>query len=115
MAEQTAKERSTEDLGTCIMGGSTDQPCPSPAVARWRGGSPLCEEHYREAVVQEESDELTLSLDLLEAFVYEVRGHSLQVLEENLERLQVGFQERLSDTNGLLRMLSDQADRHKGS
>ncbi len=115
MTEQIAEERSTEDLGTCVTGRSTDQPCPRPAVARWRGRSPLCEEHYREAVVQEESDELTLSLDLLEAFVYEVRGHSLQVLEENLERLQVGFQERLSDTNGLLRMLSEQADRHKGS
>jgi hypothetical protein len=81
----------------------------------WKGGSPLCEEHYREAEVQEQSDELTLSLDLLEAFVYEVRGHPCGVLEENLERPQVGFQERLADTNGLLRMLSEQADRHKGS
>lgn len=112
MKQVTERTSGAEDLGTCITGRSTESPCPRPAVKVW-GDSPLCKEHYHEAEVSWRSDELERSLELLEAFVYEARGSCCEVLVNDLERVQAGLRERLSDTNGLLEMLTGLADNYR--
>jgi hypothetical protein len=112
MTEKIAEQTNMEDLGTCTTGSKTEEPCPRPAVKMW-GRSALCKEHLQEATVQTQSDDLTLSLELLTAFIYEARGHHARALAEDLERVQAGLQERLSDTDGFLGMLTRAADSHK--
>lgn len=113
MAEQTTINRKNALPETCITGSKTDEPCPRLAVKLW-GQSALCEEHYREAVLQERVDDCRSSLALLEDMIYEARGHHANVLVDSLERVRAGIKKKPEDREGVLGCATELADGHRG-
>ena len=80
----------------CIMGASTDTPCPFPAtepVARWEDRTAyLCAFHAATEPLVEEQDEMGVSLELVRAYLKGARNHPDAVpLVEALERVEADF------------------------
>jgi hypothetical protein len=88
-----------EATGTCIVGASSEEPCPYPAtepMRGWRDGAPmLCVFHAATEPLYAESDGLALGLELFEGWEAEARQHHSQQLLELLERARAEFTARL--------------------
>ena len=80
----------------CIMGASTDTPCPFPAtepVSRWEDRTAyLCAFHAATEPLVGEQDEMGVSLELVRAYLKGARNHPDAVpLVEALERVEADF------------------------
>ena len=92
MTEQTT----TSTVKRCIMGASTDTPCPFPAtepVPHWEDRTAyLCAFHAATDPLVEESDEMGVSLELVRAYLKGARNHPAAApLVEALERVEADF------------------------
>lgn len=85
----------------CIMGRSTDAPCPYPATEslphRFGGDEAhLCVFHAATEPLVDEVNELGVSLDLVRTYLKDARDHpDARPLVRALERAEADFSERL--------------------
>lgn len=95
-----------EATGTCIMGASTECPCPYPAtepVPHWSDKAPmLCAFHAATEPLCEEADALALGLELFKDWEASARQHDNEPLLELLERARAEFSVRLERANKVL-------------
>jgi hypothetical protein len=99
MTEQTTPERTEAAAERCIMGGSTESPCPFPATEPapwWSEEEPeLCAFHAATVPLADESDEIGVCLELVRAHLKGARRHPAAApLVEALERLEADFSAR---------------------
>jgi hypothetical protein len=100
-------ENATEQK-LCIMGRSTDSPCPYPASESLpdlfgEGGPHLCAYHDATMPLAEESDELAVSLELVREYLEGARAYpGASPLIEALERAEADFTARLAHVQEVL-------------
>ncbi len=90
------------ELGACIMGASTEKPCPYAATVELPGrlspGVGMCAFHAATRPLWDEVDDLNMALHLLDAYLKGARKHSSGTLVTALERIRTDFTERLELT-----------------
>ncbi len=95
-----------EATRTCIMGASTECPCPFPAtepVPYWDDEAPmLCAFHAATEPLVKEADALALGLELFKDWEAAARQHDNEPLLELLERARAEFSVRLERANKVL-------------
>lgn len=102
--EIPGNESGDEDLGTCISGSSSDNPCTRPATERIHGEMVLCSEHAKLAETGREYDDLGAALELIDAWIWEAAGNNSNVAEEALQRVRCGLAERHHNLAQTLRL-----------
>lgn len=83
-----------EDLGMCISGLGTDNPCTRPATVRMHSEMVLCSEHAKLAETGREYDEVGIALELIDAWIWEAVGEHNNVAEDALQRVRCGLAQR---------------------
>ncbi len=109
------KEEMTENATEqklCIVGGSTESPCPFPATHalphRLPEGKDMCAYHAATEPLVEESDELGVCLELVRAYLKGARRQAQAgPLVEVLERAEADFSERRALASGVLEDLRE--------
>jgi hypothetical protein len=96
--------------GLCIVGGSTDSPCPFPASVALPHmlpeGAELCAYHAATQTLWEESDELNVSLELVREYLDGARDYpGAAPLIEALERAEADFTARLAHVGNVIKDL----------
>jgi hypothetical protein len=99
MTEQNTTERAEARAERCLMGRSTETPCPFPAtepVPHWLEEEPeLCAFHAATVPLADESDEIGVCLELVRAYLKGARRHPAAApLVQALERVESDFSAR---------------------
>ncbi len=92
--------KKTEQQTLCVVGRSSERPCPYPATEslpyRFPGDGPhLCAFHAATEPLIEESNELSVSLNLVQGYLKGARRHPAAApLVKALERIEADLSER---------------------